>query len=253
MKKLVLITVLCLAVTAGAYEGYAPLATGGAGGTVVHVTNLNDSGAGSFEGRSCGSSGARHHCVRCRWSHLRQQRNQDIKKNVTIDGSTAPSPGITLVGSGAYAVLGIDVAMADANVIVSHIRIRNSGLEDMQIWDGGKIIIDHCSFTGSADGALDINQGANHVVISRCLFGGCVEVHKAHGTYVSAHHNLYSWNNRRQPRIFGAVLMGFPQQHDGVLDQFRYELLRFLDASTLLTTGTATHHRKRRATAVFGA
>ena len=30
-----------------------------------------------------------------------------------------------------------------------------------------------------------------------------MEVHKAHGTYVSAHHNLYAWNNRRQPRIFG--------------------------------------------------
>ncbi len=201
MKKLVLITVLCLAVTAGAYEGYSPIATGGAGGTTIHVTNLNDSGSGSLRA-AIAASGARIIVFDVGGAICVSSEMRITNGNVTIDGSTAPSPGITLVGGGAHAVLGMNIDDTNGNVIVSHIRIRNSGLEDLQIWGGGKIVIDHCSFTGSLDGALDINS-ANHVVISRCLFGGDTEVHKAHGTYISAHHNLYSWCNRRQPRIFG--------------------------------------------------
>jgi len=201
MKKLVLVTVLCLAVTAGAYEGYSPLATGGAGGTTVHVTNTADSGSGSLRAAVAGLSGSPTIIVFdvagviCVGSEIRIS-----KANVTIDGSTAPGDGITLAGAPGT-MFGIDVD-GDANVIISHVRFRNAGLEDLQIWEGGKIIIDHCSMTGCGDGALDINTG-NHVVVSRCLFGGCTEVHKAHGTYISAHHNLYTWNNRRQPRIFG--------------------------------------------------
>ena len=82
-------------------------------------------------------------------------------------------------------------------------RFRNASVQNLQIWEGGKITIDHCSFSNSGDGALDINT-ANHLIVSRCIFGGNTEVHKAHGTYMSVHHNLYGWNNRRQPRIFGA-------------------------------------------------
>ena len=96
MKKLVLVTVLCLAVTAGAYEGYAPLATGGAGGTVVNVTNTNDSGSGSLRAVVAGLTGNPTIIrftvggVICVGSEIRI-----TKSNVTIDGSTAPSPGIT--------------------------------------------------------------------------------------------------------------------------------------------------------------
>ena len=122
------------------------------------------------------------------------------KANVTLDGATAPAPGITLANGGTN--LGIDVD-GDANVIIKHMRFRNAPVQNLQIWEGGKITVDHCSFSGSGDGALDINT-ANHMIISRCIFGGNTEVHKAHGSYISAHHNLYGWNNRRQPRIFGA-------------------------------------------------
>ena len=55
-------------------------------------------------------------------------------------------------------MFGIDTN-GDANIIISHMRFRNAGLEDLQLWGGNKIIIDHCSFSGSGDGGLDINQG----------------------------------------------------------------------------------------------
>ena len=194
--------VLGLASVSWAYEGYAPIATGGTGGTVIHVTNLNDSGAGSLRA-AIATSGARQIVFDVGGSICVASELRITSGNVTIAGATAPSPGITLIGSGAYAVLGMNIDDVSGNVIISNLRIRNSGRENLQIWGGGLIVIDHCSFTGALDGALDINS-ANHVVVSRCLFGGNVEVHKAHGTYVSAHHNLYTWNNRRQPRVFEA-------------------------------------------------
>ncbi len=183
------------------YQGYEPLATGGQGGTVVHVTNTNDSGAGSLRDVIAALTGQPTTIVFdvagviCPASEIRI-----TKSNVTIDGSSAPSPGITVAGAPGT-MFGIDVD-GDANIIIKHMRFRNAGLEDLQLWDGNKITVDHCSFSGSGDGALDINQGSN-LLVSRCLFGGCVEVHKAHGTYVSVHHNLYTRNNRRQPRVFG--------------------------------------------------
>jgi len=200
MKKLVLVTVLCLAVTAGAYEGYSPITSGGDAGAVVHVTNLADSGAGSLRAVIAGLSGNQRIVfdvggIICVTSEMRIG-----KTNITVDGSSAPSPGITLVGTGGYnSLIGLK---AGNDVIIKHLRFRNSGAEGIQIWEGNRVIIDHCSVTGVGDGAIDMNVGSN-IIISRCLFGGNVECHKAHCSYVSVHHNLYGWNNRRQPRIYG--------------------------------------------------
>ena len=205
MNKLSKLSVIVLAIlgmvsTTWAYEGYVPITTGGDSGTVVHVTNLNDSGTGSLRAVIAGLSDNQKIVFDvggsiCVTTEMRIGRN-----NITVDGSSAPSPGITLVGSGLYnCLLGIKAN----DIIVKHMRFRNSGAEGIQIWEGIGIVVDHCSVTGSGDGAVDINT-ADHVVISRCLFGSNTEVHKAHGTYVSAHHNLYSWNNRRQPRVFEA-------------------------------------------------
>ena len=41
------------------------------------------------------------------------------------------------------------------------------------------------------------------MIVSRCLIANCTEVHKAHGTRVAVHHNYYTTNNRRQPRVYG--------------------------------------------------
>jgi hypothetical protein len=199
MKKLVLVMVLCLAMTAGAYEGYSPITSGGDNGTAVHVTNLNDSGTGSLRAVIAGLSGNQKIVFDVNGCINVTTEMRITKNNITVDGSSAPGNGITLVGTGGYnCLLGIKAS----DVIVKHMRFRNSGAEGIQIWTGYGVVIDHCSVSGSGDGAIDMNVG-DHIVISRCLFGGNVEVHKAHCSYVSAHHNLYAWNNRRQPRIYG--------------------------------------------------
>ena len=74
-------------------EGHGRYATGGRGVNIVHVTNLNDSGTGSF--RSAVSSGKRI-VVFDVGGIIELKSDLTIKDNITILGQTAPYPGITL-------------------------------------------------------------------------------------------------------------------------------------------------------------
>jgi len=175
------------------YEGYT-LTSGGAGGSVVWVTNTASSGAGSFAAAVAGLTGAPTIIKFAVAGSINLNGEVQINKNnVTVAGETAPAPGITFTGGR----LGIKAN----DVIVRHIRSRNAPLEGIQIWSGNRIIIDHCSISGCGDGAIDINPSSD-VVVSRCLIANCTEVHKAHGTRVAVHHNYYTTNNRRQPRVY---------------------------------------------------
>ena len=185
------------------YEGYdstvtGTQTTGGKGGTEIIVTNLNDSGAGSLRD-ALSKCGTEPHMIKFQVGGvIGLQTELDAKSMTTIAGETAPLPGITLVDTGtAYRALSIDCH----DFIIRHIRIRSFPGEGIQIWGGNNNIINRCSLTGMGDGAIDMNTGNRHN-FSRCLFGGNEECHKAHCAYVSGHHNYYSWNYRRQPRIY---------------------------------------------------
>jgi len=127
-------------------EGHGRYVTGGREGTVYHVTNLKNTGTGSFRDAV---SKANRIVVFDVAGVIPLTSNISIKDNVTILGQTAPYPGITL----RYFTI-----QPGANNIIRFIRSRRGQEKSIDdgadaIWQRNKtgIILDHCSFSWSID------------------------------------------------------------------------------------------------------
>ena len=190
-------------------EGHGRYATGGRGGTVVHVTNLNDSGTGSL--RSAVSSKNRI-VVFDVAGEIDLQSDLVIKDNITIAGQTAPYPGITLRY---YTV------RPGANNIIRFIRIRRGEEKDVNdgadaLWQKNKtlMMLDHCSFSWSIDEVASFYDN-NNFTMQWCTIGESLNNaghdKGAHGyggiwggKLASFHHNMILHVNNRSPRFNGA-------------------------------------------------
>lgn len=191
-------------------EGHGRYVTGGRGGTVVHVTNLNDSGTGSLRNAVNGSNRIVVFDVA---GVIALKSDLIIKGNVTILGQTAPSPGITL----RY----YTVRPNGNNIIMRFIRIRRG--EEKNVNDGADatwsrnytgIILDHCSFSWSIDEVASFYDN-NNFTMQWCTIGESL-VHSGHkkgphgyggiwgGKLASFHHNLICHVDNRSPRFNGA-------------------------------------------------
>lgn len=75
-------------------EGHGRYTLGGRGGKIIHVTNLNNSGEGSFREAV---KGEEPKVVAFDMGGVIPPESQlNIGKNITVAGQTAPSPGVTL-------------------------------------------------------------------------------------------------------------------------------------------------------------
>ena len=126
-------------------EGHGRYVTGGRGGKIIHVTNLDDSGDGSFREAVKGSS--KKIVVFDVAGVIALNSDITIGDNTTILGQTAPAPGITL----RYRTVN-----PGGNNIIRFIRIRRG--QERNVNDGADasnqkhktgIIFDHCSFSWS--------------------------------------------------------------------------------------------------------
>jgi hypothetical protein len=177
------------------YEGFGGATVGGAGGKVVHVTSLEDSGPGSlrqalWEGDRTIVFDVAGEIVLT--SHLYMKGSF-----VTIDGFTAPPPGITISGKG-LVIRGI------SDVIVRGLRFRASAGDAITVNDGASnVVISHVSTHGAADGNIDITLDTHDVTVAWSILAepasGKAMLIKYNAAGVTLHHNLFVMSKSRSP------------------------------------------------------
>ena len=197
-------------------EGFGKYASGGRGGKVVEVTNLNDSGEGSLRW-ALTEAGRENATIVFRVSGIidigpdpQRKGENSIRtrlRNVTIAGQTAPGEGILLRG-GKLNLGGSE------NVIIRNIRARlgTRNLERTKD-ETDDAYRKRCFIEGGAIGV----ENASNIIIDHCCFGWSGEenmtVYDNHFTTVQwciIHEGLYNAGHKKGVRGYGAQWGGSP-------------------------------------------
>jgi hypothetical protein len=203
-------------------EGFGKYTTGGRGGKVITVTNLNDNGAGSF--REAAQSKFPRVVVFGVSGTIHLQSPLAILSDVTIAGQTAPGDGICLAD--------YPVSLKGNNIIIRYLRFRmgdknqkggmvngNGGDDAFGGTHNKNVIIDHCSASWSTDEVFSIYTGDSTTVQWNLIAeplnysyhfetGDSDYEHHGYGAiwggrHTSYHHNLFADCNSRTPRFDG--------------------------------------------------
>ena len=216
-------------------EGWGAVTAGGRGGQVIHVTHLNDSGAGSFRA-AVTASGPRTVVFDVSGQINLLTEVSVTNPFLTIVGQTAPGAGVTIAGE--------TVSLDAHDIVVRYLRFRRgnttraddalgsdrTNTNNLQNPKTGNIIIDHVSASWGLDENLSVYRskldaalmpGGSTVLPSRNVtvqwsissealnpnrhaFGSTLG-----GAGVNQHHNLWASNTGRNPSISFSDFMDF--------------------------------------------
>lgn len=188
-------------------QGFGRYAAGGRTGTVYHVTNLNDTGAGSLRD----AVSQPHRIVVFDVAGVINISSRIVfSNNLYVAGQTAPGEGITVYGDGVS-------FSGSSNIIVRHMRFRmgkggSSGKDCAGISNGTNMIFDHCSFAWGLDEVFSINPDGkgdlHNVTLMNCVFGQGLLTHSAGGLMqadsITLYRNFYCDNATRNNKVKGA-------------------------------------------------
>ncbi len=199
-------------------EGFGSLTTGGRGGRVVYVTNLNADGPGSLQA-AINETGIRYILFKVSGVIPTTIEIPSGHGEFTLAGQTSPN-GIIVRGIVSYN----DELPSSSNFMIRHLRSRigdlsyfptNNWLAGDGITLGGvrDVIIDHCSFAHANDEAVDISRSSS-ISIQNCILAETLGGHSDLGGMLinyssvkspldslSIHHNVWNRIGGRMPEI----------------------------------------------------
>jgi pectate lyase len=185
-------------------EGFGAYATGGRGGDVYYVSNLNNNGPGSFADALATVPDKGRTIVFSVSGYIPVNKTKLAKSKVTIAGQTAPGDGIGLKG-GSFIIAGNDV-------VIRHVRFRygdqQAGGDCINIERGvTNLMMDHISMQFSTDenmSSFDKTPRPDLITMQWSLNAWGLETHSCGGLWdvqrVTTHHTLWAHNHTRNPK-----------------------------------------------------
>ena len=201
-------------------DGWGKYTTGGRGGKIIEVTNLNDSGEGSLRA-AVQEKGARIIVFKVSGVIYLNSGIGIGNGDVTIAGETAPGDGITLANCG--------LSITGSNVIVRYISVRpgdqkGSAQDGIDICGAKNVVVDHCSVSFATDETLSARPNGNgesysgvsdKVSVQWCMISESITqspmigerhgmgslIRGAQGAKITYHHNMYTSHSSRNPMM----------------------------------------------------